>query len=626
MDILIPDLWLREYLNTKAKPAELQKYLSLCGPSVERVHKGKTGPVYSIEVTTNRVDSASVYGIAREAATILPRFKIAASLVEPVLGDAKGENTAPLEIKSLPKFVNRVIAVVLDVENTSSPDWMKDKLEDVGIRSLGSLIDITNYVMVETGHPTHVFDYDRIKTNKLIFRESQKGEEVTTLDGKTHKLPGGDIVIDDGTGEIIDLPGIMGTENSVVTENTKRIIFFVDNINPANIRKTSMSLALRTQAAATNEKGVDPELGMTAVLRGLQLYKEICNAKIVSKLHDIYPKPYKPKKIEVSQEFITERLGIEIPAKEIESILVSLGFSVSNIQHSTFDILIPSFRANDVSIPEDLVEEVARIYGYHNLPSQLMEGPLPPQLTNSPFEFEYGAKLALKNLGGVEVYTMSLVPEGEGLLKLKNPLGKDGEYLRDSLSPSLVRAVLENYREEKPFHLFEMANIYIPRKGDLPEEKMILAGIFSENFDYRRAKGIVESFLKDVRVPIALAKIGKFEYLENDHLLYYEFETQKLQENSLMAAPYNPIPKYPPQVEDLTLIVQPRTLIGEVIEKIKSSDPHITSVELVDTYENTRTLRIQYQDSEKTLTDQDVKEIREKVTKSIQKLGAAVKE
>ncbi|MEK7521399.1 MAG: phenylalanine--tRNA ligase subunit beta [Patescibacteria group bacterium] len=636
MDILIPDSWLREYLDTKAKPKEIQKYLSLCGPSVERINKGKTGPLYSIEVTTNRVDSASIYGIAREAATILPRFKVPASLINQSFEKITGENTAPLEVKILPKLVNRAIAVVLDIENTQTPSWMKNRLEDVGMRSLGPLVDITNYVMIEIGHPTHIFDYDRVKTNKIIFRESKKGERLTTLDGKTHVLPGNDIVIDDGTGKIIDLPGIMGTENSVVTPETKRVIFFVDNIHSATLRKTSMSLAIRTQSSAVNEKGIDPELGMTAILKGVQLYKKLCNAKVASKVHDIYPTPYKPKKIEVALEFICQRLGIQIPAKEIIEIMESLGFGVNESRvtsHKLLSVEIPSFRSNDISIPEDIVEEVARIYGYHNLPSLTLDGPLPPQQEISPFEFEYKAKLSLKGLGGVEVYTSSLVSQVEirnsrlkSALKLKNPLGSNSVSLRTSLLPSLVSAVFENTREENPFFLFEMANIYLPRRGDLPEEKMTLAGVFSKNFDYRRAKGIVEAFLKEAKVYKELEQVGTFGYSENEHFLYFEFDTKKLQDSASMSSPYIPTPKYPPQVEDLTLIIQPRTLIGQIIEKIKSSNPHISSVELIDAYENTRTIRTYYQNPEKTLTNSEVEKIRGKILNTAKKFGAKVKD
>lgn len=639
MDILIPDLWLREYLDTKAKPEEIQKYLSLCGPSVERITKGKTGPLYSIEVTTNRVDSSSVYGIAREAATILPRFKISATLqpikVKSTQKISKSVNYLTTQVDS--NLCKRFTTVLVrNVKLAPSPNKIQQKLEDVEIRPINNIVDLSNYLMIALGQPVHTFDYNKIKGAKMILRESKKGEEVTTLDGKTHNLPGGDIVIEDGEGRLIDLCGIMGAKNSAIDENTKNVLLFVQHYNPARIRRTSMSLGARSQAAALFEKDLDPESIEQTIRVGIDMLVETCNGQPENKILDIYSyvgarSTYKPKKVEVSLDFIAERLGVQIPQKEVISILKSLGFNVNLLRvtsRESLSVEVPSFRANDISIPEDIVEEISRIYGYHNLPSQLMDGPLPPQPTNSPFEFEYKAKIALQNLGGIEIYTSSLVPQSDvdsnrchSALRLKNPLGKDGEYLRNSLTPPLTRAVLENRREEQPFHLFEMSNVYLPKKGDLPEEKMVLAGIFSKNFDYRAARGTVEAFLKDIRVPKKIDQVGTFGYLENEYLLYYEFEVQKLQESALMASTYTPVPKYPPQVEDLTLIVQPRTLIGEVIDKVKTVDPQISSVKLVNSYENTQTLRIHYQHPEKTLTDTEVDIIRTKVILFLHKRG-----
>lgn len=647
MDILIPDTWLREYLKTKAASKDLQKYLSLCGPSVERIREGKTGPVYAIEVTTNRVDSASVYGIAREAAAILPRFKINATLEQISPPNPKPEKeTVPLEIKTSPELTRRVMAVVLEVKNSPSPNWMQERLEDAEIRSLGSLIDITNYVMQEIGHPTHVFDYDRIASHKLVFRHSKKDEKITTLDGREHTLLGGDVVIDDGTGQIIDLPGIMGTQNSVVTANTERVVFFLDNVTPQHIRKTSMATGIRTQAASMNEKGVDPELAKTALLRGIQLYQEICNAKVVSTIYDIYPSPYKTKKVALTTEFITTRLGVAIPVKEIVAILNSLDLKTST-KGTTLIVSIPSYRAQDIAIPEDIVEEIARIYGYHNLPSQVMSGPLPQPLPDSPFEFEKHVKQSLRALGAVEVYTLSLVSKQmtkENSLRLKNPLGADSEYLRQSLAPSLVTAMQENKREEKPFHLFEMANVYIPAspktasrggptKGSLPEEKMTLAGIFSANYNYREAKGIIETFLEEIRVPAIMQPkndegyapgqsleikvgskvVGRFGYREDEYVLYWEFDTEALCHRALMATPFMSIPKHPAQVEDITLVLPQNTLLGNVVDAIKNFDKTIVSVDLVATYENTQTLRIAYQHPEKTLRNEEITTLRNQI-------------
>lgn len=641
MDIKVPDSWLREFLTTSARPQKIADCLSLCGPSIERVEKVGKDWLYSIEVTTNRVDSAGVVGIAREAAAILPRFKIQADLkpFKKTISPPKENNNLPLSVKCGLIEVNRVMAVVIDgVGPKESPLWLKRRLELAGTRSLNLLIDITNYVMLEVGHPTHVFDYDRIKSHELRFRKSQKGEKIKTLENKTYDLMGNDIVIDDEGSEIIDLPGIIGTSNSVVTPETKRIIFFIDNNDPVYIRKTSMHLGIRTTAVTLNEKGVDPELASVAFARGVDLYLKLCKGKITSKVIDIYPNPYKQIVIKTTLQFIEERLGVEISKNEISQILSSLGFIV-DWHNNTLAVTVPSYRAKDVSISEDLVEEIARLYGYHNLPSELTISHLPPVIPNSPFAFESKIKKTLSGWAGIEVYTPSLVSREKAslgrlsswVLKLKNPLGLDSEYLRLSLAPSLIMAVGENKGEDAPFHLFEMANVYLPVRAGLPEEKMTLAGIFSSDYDFARAKGIVEGLLETVRADaiwiqedasgflphhhLVIRKgkvvIGQFGTLDKG-LIYYEFDVAELQK-AVENISYRAIPKYPAQVEDITLVLPPRTPVGSVLTAIQNADSQIVSVELIDSFENTRTIRIAYQNPNKTLRDSEVEKIRKKV-------------
>lgn len=656
MDIKIPDSWLRDYLTTKAKPAQIAEYLSLCGPSVEKVEKDGKDFVYDIEVTTNRSDSTSVYGIAREAAAILPRFKIAASLkpLKPITATRAPGNPLPLTIKCNIPEVRRVMAVVIDnVSSNNSPDWLKRRLEMSGLRSLNLLIDITNYVMLETGHPTHVFDYDRIKSHELVFRKSDKGEKVTSLEKKTYSLPGNDIVIDNGEGEIIDLPGIIGTVNSVVTADTKRIIFFIDNNDPAHMRKTSMSLAIRTMAVTINEKDVDPELASLAFARGIELYKELAKGRIASKVIDIYPSPYKNKTTKTNLAFINKRLGINIDKNEITEILDSLGFKTKWTEENqktginNLEVSIPSYRAHDIDIPEDIVEEVARVYGYHNLPSSIMTGIIPDSLTDAPFDFETKIKGILQNSGGIEVYTLSLVSKDkagdDNALKLKNPLGNDTEYLRTSLAPSLTEAVKQNKSIDAPFQLFEMANVYSPKKDSLPEEVMMVAGIFSKS-DFRVAKGIVENLLFELNISAEFVqgesqwfitnhhlsiktgetKIGQFGVLKEE-LIYYELDVEKLRGASRPKS-FKPLSKYPPQVEDMSVVLPAGVIVGEVIQTIKKVDSKIDRVELTNLYEDTKTLRITYLDASKTLTDTDVSKIRARIIKALEtKFGARIK-
>jgi phenylalanyl-tRNA synthetase beta chain len=650
MDILVPHSWLKNYLKTSAKPEKVMEYLSLCGPSVERVtetDKGSKDYIYSIEVTTNRVDSASVYGIAREAAAILPRFDIKADLL-PVEVKAKQKlvkSVNYLDTKVDPKLAPRFTAILIrDVKTKKSPDWVIDRLEKVGVRGINNVVDISNYLMHELGQPVHTFDWDKIKDQKMILRASKKGEKLTTLDGKVHELPGNDIVIEDGSGKIIDLCGIMGGENSAIDEKTKNVLLFVQTYNPLNIRRTSMALAHRTEAASLFEKGLDPENVELTIRRGIDLFVELCEGKPEKEILDIYPLPYKPTVVVTSLDFIDERLGASVSRKDVTNFLTSLGFK-TEWKADELIVTVPSWRAADVSIPEDILEEVARLYGYFNLPSTLMSGNLPEPLADAPFAFESKIKQILKGYGGVEVYTYSMTSRAKAdlnsnpswVLKIRNPLGTDSEYMRLSLAPSLADAAKYNTNEKTPYFLYEIANVYLPTRGNLPEEKRML-GVVYANHDYAEAKGVLESlqnelgavitqkaedeqgFKKGQRLGLYTAKtlIGQFGVLDESNLIYFEFDLMALKAIFNPLSGYKPISKYPPQIEDMTFVWKPDLFMADVMGSIKYIDRHITDVELVSVYENSRTFRITYQSEKKTLTDAEVEKIRTKIIKNLE--------
>lgn len=651
MEILISDNWLREFLKTKASPKEISKYLSLCGPSLEKVSKLNADSQYLIEVTTNRVDSASVYGIARESSAILPRFGIKARLIplKTTSGYKFSKEVSYLKTEVDSNLCPRFTAVLIkDVKLKPSPDWIVKRLNLVGVRPINNVVDISNYIMHELGQPVHTFDYDKIAKARMILRKSKKGEVVVTLDNKRHLLPGEDIVIEDGEGSLIDLCGIMGGAISAVDEKTKNVLLFVQTYNPVNIRKTCIATSQRSQASAIFEKSPDPELVTYGMLRAIDLFEKLFAGVPEKHILDIYPTPYKVKTLSINYNFIDSFLGMKIKRSEITEILIPLGFELSR-QENNLLVKVPSFRAKDINIPQDIVEEIARIYGYHNLPSQIMEGVLPEPGYDSPFLFETGVKNILKSLGATEVYTSSLVPREwieEKALKLRNPLGDDSEYLRTSLKASLVNAAKENSGQKEPFHLFEMANIYIPRKDDLPEERMTLAGIFS-NQNYRKAKGTVEALLEQLnikfdikaedskgfypsqRLSISSAKdhLGEFGILEEGGFIYYQFKTEKLRKQQKVCKTYKPIPKYPAQIEDITFKVPEKTKIGEVLQSIKSVSQLIRKIELTTVYNNSYTFRIHYQHPDKTLTDSEVEKIRNKIIKEVKsKFGLQLKD
>jgi phenylalanyl-tRNA synthetase beta chain len=654
MDVKILDSWLRDYLETPAKPAEIAKYLSLCGPSVEKVESMGSDHLYHIEITTNRVDSAAVYGIAREASAILPRFGIKAKLKALRL-DSKNY-TFKKDVNYLEAHVDtnlcpRFTAVLIrNVKIDLSSKEVISRLEKSGVRSINNVVDVSNYVAQALGQPVHTFDYDKIKGREMILRESKKGETIKTLDGKSFTLPGGDIVIEDGGGNLIDLAGIMGGEESAIDENTKNVLLFVQNYNPTNIRKTSMALAHRTSAATIFEKGTDAELVGPATLFAINLFESLAKGEADPNILNIYPRPYKVSSVQISENFINERLGTVITKKDITAYLSSLGFE-SIWKGGIVDVKIPSFRAKDIKSPEDVLEEIARIYGYHNLPSKIMDGSIPVRPENPKFGFEMNLRNIISGFGGTETYTLSLVPESsvdEKHLTLKNPLGSDTKCLRTSLMPSVIEAAKGNAGLKERFHLFEIANIYVPKHDDLPTELMTLAGVFS-GYTFRRAKGIIEALLERLNTSVIFKSeeekrfdaskcafiykdgvpIGKIGIPENTDMIYYEFEVEKLMKYakySMNIPSFRPIPKYPAQIEDINFELPEKTKIGEVLEQFNNTK-FVAKAELIDIYKDFYTFRVWYQDETKTLTDHDVEGIRNIIISSLKsKFGGNLKD
>ncbi len=638
MNIKILDSWLRDYLKTNATPPELKDILSLTSVSVERLEKINNDYLYDIEVTTNRVDLMSVLGIAKEADASLSQFKKTSEFLPLKFKKPNIINGEKINIKNNSKLVNRICAVILSVKIKNSPDYIKQRLEASGIRSLNNLIDVTNYVMREVGHPAHVFDLDKIPTRTIVIRESSKGEKIKTLDDKEYTLPGGDIVADDGEGNIIDLLGIMGLKNSVVSENSKKILFFIDNNDPYRIRKTSMSLGIRSEAAILNEKGINPDLAYDALLRGIELYQNIAEAEVISEIYDIYPNTVKEKRIEVSEKKILDVIGVEISSTEIKNILNKLGFTVFKKDH--LEVTVPTSRINDIEIEEDIIEEVARIYGYHKLPSILpKDNTLNVSNYTNQFFFEERVKNALKYWGFTETYTYSMVSADlyEGDLRdavtIQNPLNSDLVYMRKTIIPSLLLVLKENIEKEE-VKIFELANVYHKRANDLPDEISTLSGAIKKpKASFYEVKGVIEGIMTDLGINPDFKKshksavgasvfankkyVGEIEVLDSN-VIVFELNFNEIIKNATLSKKYKPLAKYPPVVEDLAIILDKDISTQDVIEEIKKQSLLINNVSLFDEYENSRTFHIVYQDPSKNLTTQEVSKIREKIIKGLQ--------
>lgn len=647
MNIKILDSWLRDYLKTKATSQKIAETLSETSVSVEKLEKIKDDYIYNIEVTTNRPDLMSVIGIARETSTVLKHNGIEAEFIPLKLQKPESPKTELIEVKNDPKLVNRICAIVMEVKIKNSPDYLKDRLESSDIRSLNNLVDITNYVMRVIGHPAHVFDFDRLNTKSLTIREGRRGEKITTLDNKNHILFGGEIVAVNDKNDIVDLLGIMGLENSVVNEKTKRILFFIDNNEKTRIRKTSMSLGIRTDAAVLNEKGLDPELSYEAFLYGMKLYEQLADGKILSDIIDIYPNRLREKTITVSQEKINRIIGIRIPIKTSSEILRGLGFE-NTISGNYLKSKVPSFRAEDMGIEEDIVEEIARVYGYGNIQSLM-----PPLSSNQgphpfadEFYWEKRAKNTLKYWGFTETYTYSMVSEDllEGpeskAVEIQNPLTEEFVYMRLTLVPSLLKVVSENKKRQE-IKIFELAKVYLKEGRNLPREQSMLAGVIKkQNAGFYETKGLLEQLLADLGIKNITFKnsekgglgaslyinkeyLGEIEVLDNN-LIDFEINFELVLKYATLKKEYRPLGKYPPITQDLSVITGGDVKTEDIISEIQKESNLITDVSLADTFQNSRTFHIVYQHTEKNLTNEDIAPIRKRIIASLQETFKAV--
>jgi len=644
MNILIPHSWLKEFIKTETTPETIAEKLSLHSLSVEKLHKKGSEAIYEIETTPNRYDTLSVLGVAREVAATLP-CPLLDGGVPPKTLSKGGKDLLKIKITN-PDLCPRFTAIVLDnIEIKSSPKLVQDRLEMSGIRALNNVVDVSNYLMLELGQPMHIFDFDKITKGNMRLRESLKGESLVTIDGLKRQIPKGAVIIESG-GKLIDLCGIMGGKNSEVDENTKRILVFIQIYDPIRIRKTSQKLLLRTEASTRFEKGIDPEGILPAMGRAIEMLKENANARIASKLVDIKNEEWQQNEVELELPEVERLLGIRIEKEKAVEILKSLGFKVTTkdvaFQIPTLLVKVPSWRDKDITIPADLIEEIARIYGYHNLPSIMPKGALPTTKRETNFYWEDKAKDFLKHQGFFEVYNYSFA--SEGAIKIKNPLNKDLEYLRPSLLPSLLQNLSENQHYADEIKLFELERVYLLRKGqELPQENFRLSGLLCNHATIQPSshaffvvKGIVENLLKELGItglnftpdtqnptttnilnPKGL-KIGAIDHGSVVTTFDLDFDIVTKLASNLKT--YEPIPEYPPIIEDLSIILPPKTFVAKVISLIKKQSDLIRKIEVVDIYpeKGSVTLRITYQHAKKTLTDTEVSKIREKIITTLQ--------
>lgn len=670
MNIKVPVSWLRDYLKTDISAKTLSNLLTLSGPSVEKIEKQRDNYILDIEVTSNRIDAASVFGIAREAHAILSSQGHKSALIAPkglrlnLEPDTAQKLNLNVIIKN-PSLCPRFCAIVIDnVKIKPSPALIKRRLEAAGIRPINNIVDISNYIMLELGQPMHTFDYDKIRNAKMILRKSVIGEKIITIDKTARKLPEGSIVIEDA-GRLIDLCGIMGGANSRVTSRTKRVVIFVQSYNALLIRKTTQALGFRTEAATRFEKGIDLEGILHALSRAVYLAKQTAGAKIASELIDIFPQKQAAKSVKLNLSKLNQYLGIEIERHKAAQILVNLGFEVK-LSNQYLIAQAPSWRVGDVQEDVDLIEEIARIFGYQNLPSKLPTGQVRwEQESNLRGIIEL--KNALKFLGLTEIISYSIISKDllsvvklneKDAVELANPLTDLWQFMRPTLIPSLLEVIAQNQNLKKDLKIFEVAKTYISQKRDLPRQDLMLS-IVLNNSNFYHIKGLVENVFEVLKRPAKWQNITKADLLFSQNQSaqikagdvivgtvgilnpkiadHFDIEDQiavcEINLTSLFKIPaspivFQPISKYPPVNEDLSCIFSIYTQVADVVATIKKAgEPLVKNIEIIDIFEDEKlgenkksvTLRLTFQKTTAAPTQEEVIEAKTKIIAALVK-------
>jgi phenylalanyl-tRNA synthetase beta chain len=458
--------------------------------------------IFELSVTPNRPDWLSVVGIAREVAALTGEVVRDPSLEYEAKGGAiKGR--AAVDIKA-PDLCGRYVATVVeDIKLGPSPSWMQERLIALGQRPINNVVDVTNYVMLELGQPLHAFDYDEIAGHHIIVRRADEGERFTTLDGEQRTLTDDVLVIADERGAVA-LAGVIGGLESEVTEKTTNVLLESANFLGTNIRRTSTRLKVRSEASSRFEKGLPPETAMIASQRATKLLVEICGGTALTGAVDTYPGKQRERRVEVRRERMARLLGIDPPIAKVREVLTALGFTARWVPPDRYVTRVPYWRT-DVRIAEDVIEEVARVIGYDEIPAQLLNGAIPEAIVQPLRDLRERTRDLLAAAGMREVITYSLTTR-EALEKVMakedlaiyppyrmlNPISADHEYLRPTLRASLLQTLASNQRfEAGEIAIFETARVYsrpdgrVPREGArpgedrLPDEQEHVIGVVS---------------------------------------------------------------------------------------------------------------------------------------------------
>lgn len=617
--MIVPLDWLSDYVRLPKDTKTLTDKLTAVGHMLDK----SMGTIIDLELRGNRPDLLGLIGVAREVATVfnqtlklptickLPKTNIKCPLV-------KVDKTSQ-------KLVYRYTAFTLKVQIGPSPDWMIKRLESWGVPSINNVVDITNYVMIETGQPMHAFDLDKLTGKRLNLRMAKNGEKFSTVQqGQIVTLTSEDLVIcDDKSSQTLSL---IGGWDSKVSDQTQEILLEAANYNQANCRRSSRRLKIVTDASIRHEKLLHPTQVIPALERAYYLLQKYASAKSTSLLSDYYPNPILLKHI-IFDPFEIKRLGgIDIPVKTMINILKSLEFKVV-ISSNKLKITPPTFRT-DILQSADIVEEILRIYGYDQIPSIPLSGMMPQPMTYPTYKIQETLRDHMTMLGFDEVITLSMINNKFAKLlscdinaiSLVNPIDPDIATLRTSLVPGLTeyakRLLNRNISDVK---LFEIGKVFYKQNNKYSET--IKLGFISTG-NILDIKGVADTLAKLLGISDLNPQISQldlaiaYELGIKTPLFIVEINVDDLI-NKLppFVNHYEILSIYPPIIEDVNIILTES--YDTLINKIKKISPLIKNIELIDKYENKLTLRLTYHDSKKQLSSQDIIPIREKLTASV---------
>ncbi|MBM4413222.1 MAG: phenylalanine--tRNA ligase subunit beta [Chloroflexi bacterium] len=598
--------------------------------------------VIDIDVLPNMARTLSMVGMAREIAALTGQtVRLPDPQVTPSGADINSIAKVTIEATALcPRFT---ATMVKNVTIKPSPFWMQRRLTMAGMRPINNIVDISNYVMLELGTPNHTFDADCVANNHIVVRTAKTGEQLTTLDGRTHQLNDGHLLVCD-TAQALSVAGVMGGESSEVSERTRNVLVEAAVWEPTIIRRMSTAFKLRSEASKRFERGVDPEMLDLSQRRLTQLLSDYADGHVVTGMIDVRSQPKREVVIALSTHEVKRILGLTFTRDQVAELLAPLGFVCTPHDVDTLHVAVPSYRG-DVSHTADLCEEVARMYGYDNLPSTIMADELPVQRTNLTREREHFTRDILTGAGLNEAITYSLTSreaaakldpaelEADHYLRLANPLSPEREFMRRSILPTLLESANVNIRERGVTRLFEIGRVYHPRPDAiLPNEPLRAAVVLAgprvpaswqsstpESMDFFDVKGAIECLVERLRIADVtyapstvpylqpgraadvmvrhgkeLVTIGHFGELHPDarerfglpavRIGVAELDLHTMLE--LASVPrYQSISRYPATTQDLAMIA-PVSVSAEQIEKSirKYSGNALSNVEIFDVY------------------------------------------